>query len=225
MKRLTLILGAAALAAISTPVSARAQSCSWWNLSCNGLATRVVDNSWHMAGRDQAGNVVYVRRLVDSNGNVVFEQSHRNDIGRYLITNNHVIRRGDVYNAQGERCKYNESSHGYKEECKYARGYTPAGIRYPSSRFGTTGSDCKYQSNEKGYKEECKYAKVNNTYRARTPKYKPAKIKPVRYEAPKAHPVKYKAPRIETVHYPRGDAGPKGHDVKIEGGKGKGPKH
>ncbi|MFS8086934.1 MAG: hypothetical protein ACMG6H_14975 [Acidobacteriota bacterium] len=216
MKRFTLILGAAVLAAISAPVSAHAQSCSWWNLSCNGLVTRVVDNSWHIAGRDQAGNVVYVRRLVDSNGNVVFEQSHRNDLGRYLITGSHVIRRGNVYNAQGERCKYNESSHGYKEECKYARGYTPAGIRYPSSRFGATGTDCKYQSNEKGYKEECKYAKVKNTYKARSLTYKPAKYKPVKYEAAKIKPVKYQAAKIKPV---------KNETPNAHKGKDKAPKH
>ena len=91
MKRMTLLLGAAAITAITAPVSARAQSCAWWNLVCNGLATRVVDNGWHIAGRDANGNVLYVRRRVDSNGNVVFEQSRRTNYGNYFVTNNHVL--------------------------------------------------------------------------------------------------------------------------------------
>ena len=119
MKRITLILGAALLAAISAPTPASAQSCSWWNLACNGLATRVIDNGWHIAGRDAAGNVLYVRRRVDSNGNVVFEQSRRNDYGQYFVTTNHMLTRGNIYDANGERCKYSESNKGYKEECKY----------------------------------------------------------------------------------------------------------
>src|SRR5678809_255420 len=99
MKRMTLLLGAAAITAITAPVSARAQSCAWWNLVCNGLATRVVDNGWHIAGRDANGNVLYVRRRVDSNGNVVFEQSRRsiNDTETTEIYTRSLV--GNVYNA------------------------------------------------------------------------------------------------------------------------------
>jgi hypothetical protein len=192
MKRFTLILGAAALTAISAPIPARAQTgCSWWDLTCNGLASRVTDYGWHIAGRDPNGNVVYMRRLVDSNGNVLIEQSRRNDYGRYLVTNTHAIRRGTVYNASGEQCKYNENEHGYKEECKYAKGSNFSGIRYPSSRFGVNGTDkCKYESDQKGYKEECKYAKVNNTVKYNAPKYHAPKYKAVKYVTPK-----YKAPK------------------------------
>ncbi len=102
MKRLTLILGAAAALALSAPQSARAQTgCSWWDLSCNGLASRVTDYGWHIAGRDQFGNVVYVRRLVDSNGNVTIEQARRNSFGMYQTINTHTIRNGTVYNTSG----------------------------------------------------------------------------------------------------------------------------
>jgi hypothetical protein len=231
MKRLTLILGAAAVAVISVPTSARAQTgCSWWDLTCNGLATTVSDYAWHIAGRDQSQNVVYLRRSVDSNGNVLFEQSRRNDLGRYLVVNNHTIRKGTVYGPNGELCKYNESNKGYKEECKYAKGTTVSGIRYPSGWFATPGTDkCKYQSNEKGYKEECKYDKVSNSYkpsRVHTTKYKTAKIKPVRYEAPKVYTVKHKAPKVEAIHYPRVDIkGAKAPEGKDEAKAAKGPKH
>lgn len=203
MKRLTLLLGAAAITAVTAPVSARAQSCAWWNLVCNGLATRVIDNGWHIAGRDANGNVLYVRRRVDSNGNVVFEQSRRTNYGNYFITNNHILTRGNIYDANGERCKYNESSRGYKEECKYAKGTYVSGVRYPSSRFGSAGSDCKYQSNDRGYKEECKYDKVKNTTYKTT--YKTPKVKPVHYVAPKVH--------TKTIKYDHDMKGPKAHVV------------
>ena len=208
MKRLALILGAAAAVALSAPQSARAQTgCSWWDLSCNGLASRVTDYGWHIAGRDPNSNVVYLRRRVDSNGNVIIDQSRRNDYGLYQLFNTHTIRNGTVYNASGERCKFNENEHGYKEECKYAKGSNFSGIRYPSSRFGVNGTDCKYQSDQKGYKEECKYAKVNT----------------VKYHAPKYH-----APK--PVHFDNDVKGPKPHPVdfhatKAHEEKGKGPKH
>ena len=122
MKRLALILGAAAMAAISVPTSARAQTgCNWWDLTCNGLASVVSDYAWHIAGRDQPGNVVYLRRRVDSNGNVIIEQARRNYFGSYLVVNNYTIRKGTVYGPNGELCKYSENNKGYKEECKYAK--------------------------------------------------------------------------------------------------------
>jgi hypothetical protein len=132
MKRLTLTLGAVAMAAIAVtamPTSAAAQTgCSWWDLTCNGLAQTVIDYGWHMTGRDQTGNVVYLRRVVDANGNVVFEQARRNDIGRYVVVNNHVIRKGTVYGPNGEICKYSSNAKGYKEECKYAKPYKPYNV-------------------------------------------------------------------------------------------------
>jgi len=196
MKRITLILGAAALTAISAPITARAQTgCSWWDLSCNGLASRVVDYGWHMTGRDQYGNVVYVRRLVDSNGNVIFEQARRNDYGRYLVTNTHTIRKGTVYGPNGEICKYNSNDKGYKEDCKYARVNTVAKIK-----------PVKYEAPKY---HAPKYKPVK--YEA--PKYKAPKYKAIHYDndvkGPKPHDVDYHAAKIE---------GPKGKEEK---GKGK----
>jgi hypothetical protein len=185
-----------------------------------------------MRGRDQNGNVVYLRRRVDSNGNVIIEQARRSAYGQYLVLNNHVIRKGTVYGANGELCKYDENNNGYKEECKYAKGTRVSGVRYPSNRFGVNGaSDCKYESNRDGYKEECKYDKVH-----------PAKVKPVKYEAPRHEAPKYEPPKHEppkTIHYDNDVKGAKPHKVdyhatKIEGAKGhegkdvlkdKGPKH
>jgi hypothetical protein len=157
MKRFALILGAAALTAISAPITARAQTgCSWWDLTCNGLASRVTDYGWHIAGRDQYGNVLYVRRLVDSNGNVVYEQARRNDFGQYQMLNTHTIRHGTVYNANGDLCKYESNRNGYKEECKYAR---PIRADYHAPKY-----------------KPVKYEPI---------KYKPIKYKPIKYDAPK----------------------------------------
>lgn len=91
MKRLTLILGAAAIAAISAPVSSAAAQtgCSWWDVACRGMTNTVQDGSWHIAGRDANGNVIYVRRRLDSNGNVIVEQSRRNNYGNYFVVNSH----------------------------------------------------------------------------------------------------------------------------------------
>lgn len=219
MKRIMLILGAAALTAISAPIPMRAQTgCSWWDLSCNGLASRVTDYGWHIAGHDPNGNVVYMRRRVDSNGNVLIEQSRRNNYGLYQLFNTHTIRNGTVYNASGERCKFNENEHGYKEECKYAKGSNFSGIRYPSSRFGVAGTDkCKYESSDKGYKEQCSYAKVNNTVKYQASKYKAPKVRTIKYE-----PTKYHAPKA--IHYDNDVKGPKAHDVDFHAAKTQGEK-
>lgn len=231
MKRMTLMLGAAAALAITAPVSARAQSCAWWNLACNGLAPVVVDNGWHIAGRDANGNVLYMRRRVDSNGNLVFEQARRTYFGNYFVTNNHLLTRDNVYTANGERCTYSQNNRGYKEECKYAKGTYASGIRYPSSRFGSYGSDCKYSSSDKGYKEECKYDK------AYTAAYKAARVKPVTYKTVKVKPVKYVTPKAKVynvkpkvIKYDHAAKGAKPHKVdyhaaKIHEVKAKGPKH
>ena len=226
MKRMTLLLGAAAAMAVAAPVSARAQSCAWWNLACNGLAPVVVDNGWHIAGRDANGNVLYMRRRVDSNGNLVFEQARRSYFGNYFVTNNHILTRDNVYNANGERCTYSQNNRGYKEECKYAKGTYVSGIRTPSSRFGANGSDCKYSSSDKGYKEECKYDKAYTTA------YKTAKVKPVKYVTPKAKVYNVKPKVIKYDHDVKG-AKPhkvdyhaaKVHEAKVHAVKVKGPKH
>lgn len=198
MKRLTLILGAAALAAISAPFSsAQAQTgCSWWDLTCNGMASRVSDYAWHIAGRDQAGNVVYLRRSVDSNGNVIFEQSRRNDLGRYLIVNNHTIRKGTVYGANGELCKYTETDRGYKEQCKYAKVNN---VYWPSKVRTTRVKPVKYQA-----------------------------PKAIHYQAPKAihydADVKGAKPHAVDAHAANVHAA-NVHAAKVHEAKGKGPKH
>jgi len=164
MKRLAMILGAAAVAAISAPASARAQTgCSWWDLTCNGYAPAITGYGWHMTGRDAAGNVVYFRRLVDSNGNVVFEQARRDNYGRYVVVNNHTLRKGTVYGPNGEICKYSSNEHGYKEDCKYAHPLNARVVRY----------------------EPPKPKPVH---------YEAPKVHHVDYKAPKAHHVEYKAP-------------------------------
>jgi hypothetical protein len=135
MKRLTLILGAAALAAISVPTPARAQSgCTWWDLTCNGFASAITDYGWHMTGRNPAGDVVYFRRLVDSNGNVVFDQARRDNYGRYIVVNNHTLRKGTVYGPNGEICKYSSNNKGYKEDCKYAKSLKVRAIKYEPAK-------------------------------------------------------------------------------------------
>ena len=144
---------------------------------------------------------------------------------------------GEIYAEAGEEITEKSlkslNEHGYKEECKYARGSNFSGIRYPSSRFGAAGTDkCKYESSDKGYKEECKYAKVKNTT-FRAAKVKPVKYHPVRtvtykapkYKAPKVHEVKYDAPKAKPHAWydVKGAKGPKVHEEKAHPGKG--PKH
>jgi hypothetical protein len=135
MKRLTLILGAAAITAISAPVStASAQGCSWWDVACRGLTNVVRDGGWHIAGRDANGNVLYVRERVDSNGNIYYEQSRRNNYGNYLVVNKHNTLKRTYIGSNGATCKYNENDKGYKEECKYAKvnnGYKVTKVHTP----------------------------------------------------------------------------------------------
>jgi len=166
MKRLTLILGAAAVAAISAPVSsAQAQGCSWWDVACRGMTNVVGDGGWHIAGRDANGNVLYVRQRVDQYGNVIYDQSRRNDYGRYLVLNTRTNRKGTYYGANGAICKYHENPSGYHENCKYAK------------------TNNVYRTS------------TVNTPKYKTTKYKTAKIKPVKYEAGKVDRGVYKAPK------------------------------
>lgn len=115
-------MAVAGVAVLSAPKAAHAQgACAWWDLTCNGLANTVADSSWHPAGRDANGNAVYVRRLVDSKGNVVFEQAHRNGAGLYLVGDTHAIRRGTRSRSSTGDCKYKSNPRGYSEQCKYAK--------------------------------------------------------------------------------------------------------
>ena len=169
MKRLTLILGAAAITAISAPVSkASAQGCSWWDVACRGLINVVRDGGWHIAGRDAYGNVLYVRERVDSNGNIYYEQSRRNNYGNYLVVQRHNTLKRTYVGSNGAICKYNENDKGYKEECKYAK----VNNTYKATKVHTP----KY----------------------RTTKYKVAKVKPVKYvgaKTPKGYIVGAKTPK------------------------------
>jgi hypothetical protein len=139
MKRLTLILGAAAAVAISAPVSsATAQGCSWWDVACRGLTNTVRDGGWHIAGRDANGNVIYVRQRVDSYGNVIVDQSRRNNYGNYSVVNSHRNVKRTYIGANGATCKYNENDKGYKEDCKYAktnRNYKASKVKYKPTKY------------------------------------------------------------------------------------------
>lgn len=165
MKRLTLILGAAAVAAISAPVSsAQAQGCSWWDVACRGMTNVVGDGGWHIAGRDANGNVLYVRQRVDQYGNVIYDQSRRNDYGRYLVLNTRTNRKGTYYGANGATCKYHENPSGYHENCKYAK------------------VNKAYKASKTKYKPT-KYRPI--TYRP--VEYKPVKYQPVRSKTSKGN--------------------------------------
>lgn len=166
MKRLTLILGAAAVAAISAPVSsAQAQTgCSWWDVACRGMTNVVGDGGWHIAGRDANGNVLYVRQRVDQYGNVIYDQSRRNDYGRYLVLNTRTNRKGTYYGANGAICKYHENPSGYHENCKYAK------------------VNKAYKASKTKYKPT-KYRPI--TYRP--VEYKPVKYQPVRSKTSKGN--------------------------------------
>jgi hypothetical protein len=199
MKRFALTLGAiamAATAATAVPASARAQTgCAWWDLTCNGLAQAISDYGWHIAGRDQAGNVVYLRRVVDANGNVVFDQARRNAYGQYVVVNNHVLRKGTVYGPNGEICKYSSNDKGYKEECKYAKAPKPLKPEYTRYKKGARAPDVKP---------------------AKPVHYEAPKPGPGKYKAPK---VESQHPGGVDV---KGAKGAKPKDAKDEG---KGPKH
>ena len=199
MKRLTLILGAAAIAVISAPVSsATAQTgCSWWDIACRGMTNTIADGGWHVAGRDASGNVIYVRRRLDANGNVIVEQSRRSDLGGYRVLNSHVNRKGTYIGANGSTCKYHENPSGYHENCKY----TKANKTYKAS---------KVKSNRVNYRPL--------TYRPveyHPVKYHPVKNKAVHYDSD----VKGVKPHNVDFHAANGH---EGKDV-LKGQKG--PKH
>ncbi len=175
MKRLILALGIGAAAmAISTPASAQT-GCRWYDVNCRlsrggGTIGSTVDTSWHIVGHDANGNAIYERRRVDGNGNVIIERARRDALGRMVIIdrdiNNRNVLNQTRYGLNGERCKYQENSRGYKLNCKYDRnGNLITTTSRPSERFGVAGADCKFQSNPSGYKEQCKYAKTNKVYR------------------------------------------------------------
>lgn len=140
MKRITLILGAAALTAISAPIPARAQTgCSWWDITCNGLGSGVSNTGWRIEGRDSHGNVLYVRRRVDSNGNVIVEQARRTSLGTYQILNSRTIRNGSVYNASGRYNgrKYKAPKYKANKVIKYdndSKGPKPHYVNYHAAR-------------------------------------------------------------------------------------------
>jgi hypothetical protein len=136
MKRILTAVAIAAVAAVTTPITARAQAgCAWWDVTCNGFGT-VSDYGWHIAGRDSNGDVLYVRRRVDSNGNVLFEQARRNDNGRYVIGNTHTVNTR-THSSAGD-CKYKSNPKGYSEQCKYAKPAKP--VTYDKHYYDAKGN-------------------------------------------------------------------------------------
>src|SRR6267378_4002826 len=129
---------AAAAVAFLPPQPARAQGCSWWDITCNGLGSSVNDSGWHIAGRDANGNVIYVRRRVDSNGNVIVEQARRTTFG-YQILNTHTVRNGSVYNTSGRYNgrKYKAPKYKANKVIKYdndVKGPKPHEVNYHAAR-------------------------------------------------------------------------------------------
>lgn len=118
MKRISIVLGLAAAAAVAAPVSASAQNDGpWWDPARTGTTSGRVDNrtgtihsdtdarradgTWRAESRDRNGNTIYVRRRVDSNGNVVIERARRDSQGRYQIIDRRVADRGVYDNNNG----------------------------------------------------------------------------------------------------------------------------
>jgi hypothetical protein len=226
MKRLILALGIGAAAmAISTPASAQT-GCRWYDVNCRlsrgegtgtiGTVGRV-DTSWHIVGHDANGNAIYERRRIDGNGNLIIERARRDALGRMVIIDRDIDNRNNRvlnntrYGVNGERCRYQENSRGYKLNCKYDRnGNLITTTRLPSDRFGVAGADCKYQSNPSGYKEQCKYAKTNKVYRSgvyQNGVYRTNKVKGTKYKTVNGiygttvRGGKYKAAKVNSNKY------------------------
>jgi hypothetical protein len=67
----------------------RNTGCAWYDPNCvNSRGGNV--GSWQVAGRDSNGRTIYVRRRVDSNGNVIIERARRNVLGQYTVIDRQV---------------------------------------------------------------------------------------------------------------------------------------
>ncbi|HEY8165938.1 MAG TPA: hypothetical protein VIF83_10345 [Gemmatimonadaceae bacterium] len=67
--------------------------CAWYDPNCVGNRSDRV-GSWQVAGRDSYGRTIYVRRRVDSNGNVIIERARRNSLGQMVVIDRQVQSRG-----------------------------------------------------------------------------------------------------------------------------------
>jgi hypothetical protein len=75
----------------------RNTGCAWYDPNCvNSRGGNV--GSWQVAGRDSNGRTIYVRRRVDSNGNVIIERARRNVLGQMTIIDRQVQSRGSRNN-------------------------------------------------------------------------------------------------------------------------------
>jgi hypothetical protein len=75
----------------------RNTGCAWYDPNCVNSRSGNV-GSWQVAGRDSNGRTIYVRRRVDSNGNVIIERARRNVLGQMTIIDRQVQSRGSRNN-------------------------------------------------------------------------------------------------------------------------------
>lgn len=72
----------------------------WWDPNGGGSSSNRNDGVWRQEGRDGNGNLLHVRRRVDSNGNVTVERARRDSFGRYIVVDRQVLGR-DGRNGSG----------------------------------------------------------------------------------------------------------------------------
>jgi hypothetical protein len=114
MKRMSLLLGIVAFAAISAPLAAQGnggkygragsgvyggnrgqvnQGCSWWDVNCTNTNGRARvgtnrsnnDSGWYRIGTDRSGNVIYERDTYDRNGRETIELARQDRNGRLKV--------------------------------------------------------------------------------------------------------------------------------------------
>jgi hypothetical protein len=71
----------------------RNTGCAWYDPNCVNTRSGST-GSWQVAGRDANGRTIYVRRRVDSNGNVIIERARRNSLGQMVVIDRQVQRSG-----------------------------------------------------------------------------------------------------------------------------------
>jgi hypothetical protein len=110
MKRLSLLLGIVAFAAISAPLAAQGtggkygraadsqgqvnNGCSWWEVNCTNT-TRTNgrintnrnsnDSGWYRIGTDRAGNTIYERDTYERNGRETIEIARQDRNGHLKV--------------------------------------------------------------------------------------------------------------------------------------------
>ncbi|MDQ3242108.1 MAG: hypothetical protein M3Q09_00030 [Gemmatimonadota bacterium] len=127
MKRLAFVLSFAAAAALASPLAAQNNDGPWWDPGRNGSTSGRVDDrngtiydnrgvyrdgnrnradgQWHTDSRDRNGNMIYVRRRVNSNGDLVIERARRDRNGRFTIINRRVV----DHNVRNDRVRSDRS--------------------------------------------------------------------------------------------------------------------